>query len=290
MLIKSFAYFVLSKIPYANINKNLRVIAYHTVPDSRVFRSHLLYLKKYYNVISIFELKQYLFANKPLPAKAVLITFDDGDYSVYQNGVPVLKELNLPSVLFIITGLINTEKTFWCRRVENVLQEKGLTYQESRSKVRELKQMTNIEREQYLKTLPPWKSKQLTGRELFECKKAKMFIANHTHNHPMIDNCSTDEVITELKLAKETFDDLALEGYSIFAYPNGNFTEKAEKILMEHKVKMAFLFDHNVNSKNIHPFRISRIMADTNLELNEFKVRVSGLHKKLINTKRFISS
>lgn len=289
MPIKSIVYSLLSKFPYSLYNNNLRVLAYHTVPESEKFKTQLLFLKKHYHIISIIDLKESLFHKKTLPKRSVLITFDDGDFSVYDKGLPLLKQLNIPSVLFIITGLINTEKTFWCRWVENVLQEQGLSYKESRTKVRELKELPNFKRKEYLESLPEWKSKQFTDKELYECEEAGMFIANHTHTHPMIDNCTEKEIIQELHSAKQTFSSLGLDGYSIFAYPNGNYTEASEKILIDQEVRMAFLFDHKINNKNINPLRISRIMVDTNLEINEFKVRVSGLHKKLLNTKRLIS-
>jgi peptidoglycan/xylan/chitin deacetylase (PgdA/CDA1 family) len=41
----------------------------------------------------------------PLPAKPILLTFDDGYADFYQNAYPVLKTLNYPAVLFLPTGL-----------------------------------------------------------------------------------------------------------------------------------------------------------------------------------------
>lgn len=45
-------------------------------------------------------------AGKPLPAKAVLITFDDGYLDNYVHAYPVLKELGLSATIFLITGAI----------------------------------------------------------------------------------------------------------------------------------------------------------------------------------------
>ncbi|GAB4003831.1 polysaccharide deacetylase family protein [Nocardioides ultimimeridianus] len=42
----------------------------------------------------------------PLPAKPVLVTFDDGYVSVAEHATPVLVELDVPSVLYVPVGLI----------------------------------------------------------------------------------------------------------------------------------------------------------------------------------------
>lgn len=280
---------ILSSLPYRYRPNNLRVLAYHTVPDRSKFRRQLEYLQKNYNIISINDLKAHLFNNEPLIENPILITFDDGDYTVFKNGLPLLHELKIPSVLFIITGLINTEQTFWCRWVEEVLQDQGSTYEEARIQVRKLKTMPNYERIQYLNSLPEVKSRQLSYEELRLCTNAGMYIANHTHNHPMLDNCEKQEIIQEFELAEDFFQKHGLDGFSVFAYPNGNFTIEAEEVLIEKQIEMAFLFDHQINKDKINPFRISRIMADTDLALDEFKIRVSGLHSKMLKLKRSLS-
>src|SRR5690606_41190681 len=68
------------------------------------------------------DLLSFFHQNKELPENPILITFDDGDIRVYENGFPVLKKMGLPSVLFIITQLIDSKETFWCRRIERVYE------------------------------------------------------------------------------------------------------------------------------------------------------------------------
>ena len=41
----------------------------------------------------------------------------------------------------------------------------------------------------------------------------------------------------------------------IFAYPNGNFSLKSEKILKRYMVDVAFLFDHKINKENLEYHR-----------------------------------
>ncbi len=148
--------------------------------------------------------------------------------------------------------------------------------------------MPNSERVAYLNKLDPIFSRQLTTDDIFKMQSEKMFIGNHTHTHPMVDKCSSKELNDDLKLSKASFEKWRLPGAEIFAYPNGNWDKISEEILKNNGVKMAFLFDHKLNKKDINPMRISRIRVNSDTELNEFKVKVSGFHSKLMMLKNRI--
>ena len=55
-----------------------------------------------YHFVGIEDILKYRKARKPLPEKAVLITFDDGYQSVYTNAFPVLKKYKIPSVIALV--------------------------------------------------------------------------------------------------------------------------------------------------------------------------------------------
>lgn len=269
---------------------NIRVLAYHDIKESSNFEDHLKFLvNSEYNIIDIKELEGHLFLGNKLPKKPVLITFDDGDISVLKLGLPLLKKYKLPSIMFVITSLIDSDNTFWCRWVEKALQEQGKSYTEARSKVNNLKKISNEKRMVYLNSLKPIISKQLTKEDLGAMQKGMMFIGNHTHSHPMVNMCTKKELEGELNKSRSCFEEWELPGYHIFAYPNGNWDEQSEKLLKKNDVKIAFLFDHQVNEKVINPLRISRIRVNSDTEINEFKVKVSGLHSKLMKLKEKIS-
>ena len=284
MIKRHYLYTILSKFIFLDSSKkNLRVLAYHTVPEQNKFEEQIQYLIKNFEVISVKELHSYFFKNKPLPPNSLLITFDDGDVSVLENGLPVLEKYDLASVLFIISGLIDSSNTFWCRWVENVFEREGKSYAEARKKIKFLKSISNYKRMEYLKTLSEFESRQLSSNELCFLQSKKMYIANHTHTHPMINKCTKFEIEQELANSHQLFKKLNLDGYEVFAYPNGNWDANSENILEENGIKMAFLFDHKLNEERINPLRISRLRVDADTEINEFKVKVSGLHSKIMS-------
>jgi peptidoglycan/xylan/chitin deacetylase (PgdA/CDA1 family) len=71
---------------------------------TKLFEDQLTLLKsKGYHFISLQQMKEYL-QGSPIPENAVLVTFDDGYESFYDNAYPILKKLTIPAINFIITG------------------------------------------------------------------------------------------------------------------------------------------------------------------------------------------
>lgn len=102
--------------PDALYQDQVAVLVYHHVSDTvkgpgtistGLFHDQLSFLQsRKYNFISLDQFKAYL-QGGPVPDNAVLVTFDDGYESFYTNAYPVMKELNVPAVSFVITGTID---------------------------------------------------------------------------------------------------------------------------------------------------------------------------------------
>lgn len=71
------------------------------------FTKQMNYLKKEnYTVLSLEEFEDFMVNQKKVPAKSVLITFDDGYKSVFEFAYPVLKSHGFYATHFLITGVI----------------------------------------------------------------------------------------------------------------------------------------------------------------------------------------
>jgi len=69
------------------------------------FEAHLKYFKDNgYQTVSIYDLLNYFDTGKPLPAKAIAITFDDGYYGQYKWAYPLLKKYGMNATFFIIVN------------------------------------------------------------------------------------------------------------------------------------------------------------------------------------------
>jgi peptidoglycan/xylan/chitin deacetylase (PgdA/CDA1 family) len=215
--------------------------------------------------------------------KRMILTTDDGDLSFYKHAYPLLLQYNIPSILFIIPSLIGTDQPFWWKEVYYYLGKTA-----GSEKVKTLKTIPNSERVAYLESLrkqsdkPLLKQTQLTVAQLQEMQANGIVIANHSFTHPMFDQCSEDEIRNELHQTKAFFEQNQLNGYSLFAYPNGNYNELAEKVLKEEGITKAFLFDHKINKGNSNPYRISRLSVNDSTPVWKFKLILSGWHSKII--------
>lgn len=72
------------------------------------FEQHLKYLKDNgYTTISLGDLYDALAGGPPLPAKPVILTFDDGYRDAYENALPLLKKYGMRGTFFIVTDFIH---------------------------------------------------------------------------------------------------------------------------------------------------------------------------------------
>ena len=96
------------------------ILMYHEVGDrwngsstsvsTAAFKRQMEFLKVHrYRVISLADFLEELKKDKKISFKTVVITFDDGHLDNFKNAFPILKQLDLPATIFMITENINRE-------------------------------------------------------------------------------------------------------------------------------------------------------------------------------------
>jgi len=63
-----------------------------------------------YSTISLYDLVAHLLQGIPLPAKPVILTFDDGYRDNYENAYPLLHERQMTATFFVVIDFINRER------------------------------------------------------------------------------------------------------------------------------------------------------------------------------------
>jgi len=272
----------LSKTKFYKKERSVRILAYHKINNIGNFELQIKYFLKNYNVLLPEEFKRHFLQNIQYPPNSLLITFDDGDNSIFHNVLPILKKYKIPAILFIVTELIDTSQAFWWDEIEYYLgKEVG------QKKVWEVKTWPNSKRKTYLDNLrkdsekPRLEYKQLNISQLKEMQEEGIMIANHSHTHPIFDQCTAEELDIELKSSIDILNSLGFSS-KFFAYPNGNFSDLAESKLKEYGIEFAFLFNHKPNSNSINPIRISRLIVNDNTPIWKLKFILSGWHSKLL--------
>ena len=99
----------------------VRILTYHRVNDThprdrltvhpRAFAAQMEELRKARSVITVEEAVSALRGDRPLPARAVAITFDDGYRDNFTFALPILEQFGFSATFFIATGYIGTAAT-----------------------------------------------------------------------------------------------------------------------------------------------------------------------------------
>jgi len=97
------------------------VVAFHRVSDQlrdeltfpvRAFQRLCKWWRDHYTVLSLAALYACLQTARPLPARALAITFDDGYVDNAAVAAPILQSFGLPATFFVTTGLLGTQQRF----------------------------------------------------------------------------------------------------------------------------------------------------------------------------------
>ncbi len=268
------------------------MLAYHGVEDAETFAGHVRRLAATANVVSLEDVVAACHGGPGLPARSVLITFDDGDPTVLDHAVPVLRSYGLPAVAFVIAGLVDTDRVPWWVEAEQLSRAggrvDGLPPCEPARLVRWLKTVPDARRLEVLQDLrasarlsmPP--ARQLTSDDLLTLEKSGVAVENHTWSHPLLDQCDDETVEHEVQRAHDRLTDLLGRAPRAFAYPNGNHDQRAERLLERLGYRVGFLFDHRLSpAVPERPLRISRLRVDSTTTPARFELLISGLHPAL---------
>lgn len=273
--------------------QRLTVLAFHDVLDGPWFRLLMQDLCDRNNPVDLALVVRWSQGLAELPDRAVLVTFDDGDISVLRCGFPVLRDLHIPAVLFVVTDLIGTDNPYWWDEAGDLLDWGGSTAivdaDSPASLVSGLKRVPNQKRIDALEELrssaqaPARRQTQLSVRDLNLLQENGVVIGNHSCSHPCMNQCSDEEIAREVALSHQCLEEWLGTKPQAFAYPNGNFDRRVVEKVRESGYETAFQFDHALNrpGEPEDPLLLSRVRVNSNASLARFRIILSGLHPAL---------
>lgn len=241
---------------------NLIIPYYHLVSDDEIL--HIKHLYKYKNIrqfkedlnfllqnyipVSLFDAINFLKNNKPLPEKAILLTFDDGFREIHDIVAPILLEKGVPATVFVSSGFIDNENLAYqhkasllveCfkeatslnlrKKINGILAKNGVNYEDIASGVLSIKykqkdiideiaQSININFNDYLLKNEPY----LTSHQIQRLIKQGFTIGAHSIDHPLYSLLTLKEqvyqTIESLKHIREKY----CLNYGAFAFPHSD--------------------------------------------------------------------
>ncbi len=279
------------------------------------------YVKKNYNVINCKDLTSFLQGDSNLPPHAAMITFDDGYYDNFSNAFPVLRERNLPAVIFLTTAFMGSNKPFYwdyvaycfhhtdknsadlpligvCswtdeksrylmmeRWIENV---KRIPEAEKRELIQGIGIILNVE-----VPVGAFSNLYLTWDQIREMSQGGLIeFGSHTVNHPILTRVSLEEAAREVAESKGRIEQELGKPVISLAYPNGGEADFSSNIIQTVEsigVKVAFsLLPGPTSYKTVkkQPLAIRRIFLTYKDNYARFVAKVSGLSRMLEDFRR----
>jgi len=229
------------------------------------FDRQCAYLRRNYRVISLDEMVDALQAGRPLPPKAVVLTFDDGYLDNYTRAFPILRRHGLNATFYVSTGCIDNRVTLWTgilrfcvftTRVPVLEISDPMPFRlpvstpvERRDAFTKLiitmknvptpKRMALLEavrRAAAIEDLSPLRAIMMSWDQVEEMHRAGMIFGAHTITHPNLPNATPEEARAEIFGSR---DDLAAHVGRVrhFSYPNGrgsaHLTESVKAVVRE---------------------------------------------------------
>jgi peptidoglycan/xylan/chitin deacetylase (PgdA/CDA1 family) len=110
------------------MSRRLLILGWHNVEGTWAFpskpgegtrglRRQLSFLRRAANVVALDRALDDLAAGRPLPPRAVAVTFDDGYRDNLEQAVPLLEELGIPATIFLVSGVLDRSVVPWWERL-----------------------------------------------------------------------------------------------------------------------------------------------------------------------------
>jgi peptidoglycan/xylan/chitin deacetylase (PgdA/CDA1 family) len=238
---------------------------------------------------------------------AVLVTFDDGYRDYYDLAYPVLKQLGIPSVVFLATSFIDQGGMLWTERVQwaarSTRQESvtlpwadGTAIPLPDAAAREalgerarahLKSVPDAERQAALDRLlaalgnPPELDRQMLTWDEVRRTMDITHYGGHTHTHPILSRLSREQADTEIRTCRDRIAAETGRTPTTFAYPNGrpeDYSRETQEILRRHGFSVAFSTSEGIAGPDTDWMAIKRLPAEA-ADVPGFVWLASGLSR-----------
>lgn len=226
----------------------LRILFYHRVTNETDdlsvtparFREQMALLAgedyRVYGLVEAFD----LFSRGELPAKSVVLTFDDGYRDVQENALPVLAEHGFQATVFVVTGALEGTASFgWYKDQPPLISWDDVIALDGE------------------------------GTLTFEA---------HTITHPHLTELTEDAVRLEIAGCKDLLESRLGREVQAFCYPAGIFGRRERDLAVEAGYRLAVSCDAGHNEPGADAFTLRRQQIETRDRLLDFRAKLGGGH------------
>ncbi len=264
----------------------ISILTYHDVDDPDRFAAHLDWLGRHTTPVSLDDVVDALVDRRPLPPRAALVTFDDGDRTLLDAGAPLLADRGIPAAAFVVAGLLDRDQPFWWSEVSALAGSGGSALVAELKEVPNRERLAAIERLRATSTVASPRTRQLGRADLLELAAAGVAVGSHSLTHPCLDRCTDDEIAHEVTASRDTLMAAVGRPPRAFAYPNGSSDVRVQRAVRAAGYEVAFLFDHRrALVPTREPMAVSRLRINSYDSVDRLAAVVSGVHAALHRTR-----
>jgi peptidoglycan/xylan/chitin deacetylase (PgdA/CDA1 family) len=289
----------------------LLVLGYHNIESTwfwpsrpgagiATFARQMRVLHRIANVVPLEDALDALAAGRPLPPRAVALTFDDGYRDNLELAAPVLRGYGMPATIYLVPGFLSGEQHAWWERLgwavgrararrvrldghELVLGDDGAALRAVETLV---KRMTHDERmnavEQLVEDLRP--SGEYRADELFldwdaarGLVPAGMTVGSHTLSHAILGRETAADQRVDLRESRLLLQRELSAEVATLAYPNGtrdDYDDATFAAAREAGYSHAVTAWGGPVSADAPPFEITRTMVSTSTSAPRFAAKI----------------
>ena len=277
------------------------------------FDQQMLYLSRWFSVVSLQDVTNWILKSKPLPRHAALITFDDGYLDNFTNAFPILKKYNFPAVIYLTSGHIGTNRPFYWDLVaycfahtqkDNILFPNGTVQswdsldaknQISKQWIESMKLLEEDQKQIWISRIPDqlnvvipenyFKNLMMNWDQVREMNTANIDFGAHTVTHPILTRISPQQVHTEISNSKQKIEQELNKPVTSLAYPNGmktDFNNTVINLAKEVGFTTAFTLLNGPATSNevkVMPYTIRRSFISHKHSLPQFSTLISPINR-----------
>jgi len=231
-----------------------------------------------YHFVSVDDILKYRKTAKPLPDKAVLITFDDGYSSVYTNAYPILKKYKIPVVIAFVGS--------WMKSKDKVDFDGHMIDRNKFLSQKEIKEMVSsglVEIASHTHSLHKGIQGNPQGNMQPAVKTRQWLSDKHTYE----DEKSYQKRITNDLLENNTF----LQHYTgqkprVIVWPYGHYNIEVRKIAERLGMNIGLTLDDGSNTRITPLWGLRRILVDKDMTLKDLKLDIQLRNANLTDDAR----
>lgn len=260
------------------------------------FERHMRFLRRFFNVITVEQLRSMLSGERSWIPRSCVVTFDDGWFDNVEHALPVLNRNSVPAIVFVATAYLGTRQTFWQERLTRLLfgawrlgQRSQPIFQElqssdilllqeepARAAIRQLitrlKTGTQEQISELIGRLEHWLlangvAVEGYGDDRFMSwsqaaalqNSGLVAVASHAHSHAPLTSISPASVAQELRESTQHLRAHLDREPRFLAYPNGDYNEQVTELARSAGFQLAFTTDIGWVAPGDDPLRLKRI-------------------------------